>query len=442
MDIFMNLNHFIKALFHVDQLSIIMMSLIGFVGAVVFSFSTTYLQGSRHCIRFLTTLLFLLISVCIMVCADHIILFGASWFISNLFLIRLMAHKSKWQAAQQSALLAGKKLGLGSVNLFVSLFLLYRLTGSTSINAIIHNPLDTQFTFIPLLALSIAAFIQSALFPFSRWIISSLNSPTPTSAMMHAGLVNGGGFLLVRFAPLLIKNPFIMNFLFGLGILSVLIGTSFKLIQNSIKPMLACSTVAQMGFMIAQCGLGLFPAAVAHLCWHGLFKAYLFLSSGSVLRQKKVPLSWPPTLGTFIKALCFGLIGTIWFAWTTEYKIFPLSATLVLLVEVFIGITQFILPQINNLFFSFVASSCIGFLYGMSVFTIEYLLKPLYINQPIPFNFLHAISIFLLSGSWIGYLFKVFWIKSNWFKKWYMTILNASQPHPKTVTFHRNYYDH
>jgi NAD(P)H-quinone oxidoreductase subunit 5 len=55
-------------------------------------------------------------------------------------------------------------------------------------------------------------------------------------------------------------------------------------VQSNVEKMLACSTMAQMGFMIVQCGLGLFPAAIAHLCWHGLFKGFLFLQSGSFVK--------------------------------------------------------------------------------------------------------------------------------------------------------------
>jgi NAD(P)H-quinone oxidoreductase subunit 5 len=429
-------------LFHIDQLSYIMMGLIGFVGAVVFSFSLNYLQGSKNYFRFLITLGLLLLSVCTMVCADNSILFSSTWFIANLFLIKLMAHKRRWQAARQSSLLAAKKLGLGFMNLAVSLFLLYRLTGSTSIHTVIYSDIHPQLLVIPLLALSLAAVIQSALFPFHKWIISSLNSPTPTSAMMHAGLVNGGGFLLVRFAPLLLKNPFIMHFLFGLGIVSVLVGTSLKLVQNSIKPMLASSTISQMGFMVAQCGLGLFPAAVAHLCWHGLFKAYLFLDSGSILRQKKVSLEWPPNLSSFILALLCGTVGTFCFAWSAGYQLFPLNGTVVVLTVAFIGITQFALPFINNIIGALLASSFVGFLYGVSVFAIEIILEPLQINQPVQFNFLHLAGIILLSASWIFFLFKPLWQKSSWFKPWYIRLVNAAQPDPKTVTFHRSYYDH
>jgi len=128
---------------------------------------------------------------------------------------------------------------------------------------------------------------QSAIWPFHTWLISSLNSPTPVSAIMHAGLINGGGFLLTRFAGLFVQSTGMLQVIFFLGLLTALIGTLWKLMQHDIKRMLACSTMGQMGFMIAQCGLGLFPAAIAHLCWHGLFKAYLFLSSGSAAHEKE-----------------------------------------------------------------------------------------------------------------------------------------------------------
>jgi NAD(P)H-quinone oxidoreductase subunit 5 len=55
--------------------------------------------------------------------------------------------------------------------------------------------------------------------------------------------------------------------------------------QTSVKRSLAFSTIAQMGFMMLQCGLGGFSAALLHIVAHSLYKAHAFLSSGSVLEQ-------------------------------------------------------------------------------------------------------------------------------------------------------------
>lgn len=260
----------LEQLFHVDNLSLIMMGLVGFVTLCVASFSSRYLNGDKKQTSFYINLITLALTIFLMVNADHIGLFLVSWAGSNFFLTRLMLHKSGWEAARQSSILALKNFGLGFVFLGTAFLLLYRATGMVSIRSIVSAPIETSMAIISSLLLLLAAMTQSALWPFHRWLTSSLNSPTPVSSIMHAGLVNGGGFLLVRFAPLISKEPIVLGLIFVAGIATALIGTLWKLMQSDIKRMLACSTMSQMGFMVVQCGLGLFPAAIAHLCWHGL----------------------------------------------------------------------------------------------------------------------------------------------------------------------------
>src|SRR5690606_9533147 len=107
---------------------------------------------------------------------------------------------------------------------------------------------------------------------------------TPASALMHAGFVNGSGILLALLAYIIVESK-TMDILFVVGGLTAILAQFAKLIQVNVKQRLACSTIAQMGFMIMQCGLGFFNAAIAHLILHGFYKAYLFLSSGEEVKQ-------------------------------------------------------------------------------------------------------------------------------------------------------------
>jgi NAD(P)H-quinone oxidoreductase subunit 5 len=50
-----------------------------------------------------------------------------------------------------------------------------------------------------------------------------------------------------------------------------------------------------MGFMLLQCGLGAFGAALLHIVAHSLYKAHAFLSSGSVIDLLRA--SWSPSPG-------------------------------------------------------------------------------------------------------------------------------------------------
>ena len=112
-----------------------------------------------------------------------------------------------------------------------------------------------------------------------------METPTPVSALLHAGIINAGGFLLIRFADLLLTTPGALAALVLIGGFTALFGGLVMLTQSAIKTSLAWSTVAQMGFMVLQCGLALFPLALLHIVAHSLYKAHAFLSSGWAVEQ-------------------------------------------------------------------------------------------------------------------------------------------------------------
>ncbi|MGR3197672.1 MAG: ABC transporter substrate-binding protein, partial [Paracoccus sp. (in: a-proteobacteria)] len=112
-----------------------------------------------------------------------------------------------------------------------------------------------------------------------------MEAPTPVSALLHAGVVNAGGFLLIRFADVLVAVPGVLAVLALIGGFSALIGAAVALTQPAVKTALAWSTSAQMGFMVLQCGLALFPLALLHIVAHSLYKAHAFLASGDAVRE-------------------------------------------------------------------------------------------------------------------------------------------------------------
>ena len=439
-----------QTLFHLDTLATIMVALVGTVGAVVMSFASRYMQGDRMCGRFMISIRALIVTLIVMVAADNIVLFAAAWGISKALLVQLMVHKPEWRAARASGGLAARMFTAGFVFLAGGLFLLSRAAGSLSIQEILNSAsANDPWATLGLLMLLLAAMTQSAIFPFHRWLISSLNSPTPVSAIMHAGLVNGGGFLLARFAPLLPAQPELLTVIFIIGIITAIIGTLWKLMQHDIKRMLACSTMSQMGFMLVQCGLGLFPAAIAHLCWHGLFKAYLFLSASSAAQEKRLPALPAPGALTFVLALICGAAGSYTFAWASHKIWFAADSTAVLVAVTFIAAVQLSLAvmqqsPVKNFILAALIPSFAGALYGASVGEFEDLLAPLNILAPQPLNAFHIAAIALLALGWLAMTFGRAWWQiaapPRWLSKLYVRALNGSQPHAATITAHRNHY--
>ena len=428
------------------------MVLVGFVGLSIASFSFRFLKGDRKRRSFYFYLLCLCSSASLMVCADYIFLFFILWSLANFFLTRLILHKSQWEAARQSHILAAKNYFLGSIFLGLGLLILYLATHQTSFREIFISSIDARLSLLSLFFIVLTAMTQSAIWPFHRWLMSSLNSPTPVSAIMHAGIVNGGGFLLVRFAPMLRKQPEMLNLIFVMGFSTAIVGSLWKLMQSDIKRMLAASTIGQMGFMLAQCGLGLFDAAVAHLTLHGLYKAYLFLASGSVAQEKRHARLYP-SFGNFLCALHSGIWGALVFSSVSGISFEVLNTHLFLLILAFMLSTQFALAILSSNYWpgnfvlkfalSLFASSFLAAFHSLSIRTIEHVLSPMQLSFPQEIGLLHIFALCLLVLLWLGWIFFP-QLKStsypSWLLRFYVSMLNSSQPHPLTVTAYRNNY--
>jgi len=266
----------------VDGLTAVMWAAVTFFSGIVHSYSRRYLAGSRAMSRFFARTFAFTVAVMVLVAADGFLLFTAAWVAMGLVMAGLIGHVEGWPQAQAAAGLARRYFLAGGAVLGVALGALWWTAGATAVSdlpaAVAAAP--PAVVVVAAAALLLAAMIQSALLPFHTWLLSSMTAPTPASALMHAGFVNAGGILLVRFAPVVTADARIPLAAVVVGAASAIGGKLLKTVQTDIKGKLGCSTVGQMGFMIVQAGLGFFGAAVAHLILHGFYKAYQFLGSG------------------------------------------------------------------------------------------------------------------------------------------------------------------
>lgn len=139
-----------------------------------------------------------------------------------------------------------------------------------------------NFTFTILcLLLFTGVIVKSAQFPFHTWLQEAMKAPTPVSALIHsATMVAAGVFLTIRLLPLLTLSKEILIFIVILGMFTALFCSLCAICQNNVKSVLAYSTSANLGLMIAAVGFGNIDLAVIYLIVHGFIKAALFLSYG------------------------------------------------------------------------------------------------------------------------------------------------------------------
>lgn len=288
-------SHGVGASLYLDSLSATMFVLVAFIGVTIIHYSRNYLDGDQNQERFLKLLSATIASVMVLIISGNLALLIGAWIATSLLLNKLLL----FYPDRPAALLAARKKFVASriseLCLIAAAALLYAQFQTLDIRAILNqvNTLETGITTMIALLLAGAAVFSAAQFPFHGWILEVMETPTPVSALLHAGIVNAGGFLIIRFSDLIIAAPAAMLVLLLIGGATALFGSLVMLTQTSVKVSLAYSTIAQMGFMLMQCGLGAFAGAFLHIIAHSLYKAHAFLSSGSVIDLLRA--SWSPS---------------------------------------------------------------------------------------------------------------------------------------------------
>lgn len=271
-----------------DAVSATMFLLVAFVGWIVVRYACTYLDGEARQGTFMGWLCAALAAVLLLVQAGNLVQLVAAWIATSFALHRLLLFYPERVAALRAARKKQLFSTIGAAALITAAVLIWMSFGTTDIAAInaLARTSDASWVVITATAmLALAAVLKSAQFPTHGWLTEVMEAPTPVSALLHAGVINGGGFLLIRFADVMLLAPGVLAVLAMLGGFTALFGALVMLTQPAVKTSLAWSTVAQMGFMILQCGLALFPLALLHIVAHSLYKAHAFLASGGAVEQ-------------------------------------------------------------------------------------------------------------------------------------------------------------
>lgn len=305
-----------------DAVTAVMFLLVAFVGAIVVQYSRNYLDGDPRQGLFMGRMCFTLAAVVALMLAGNLPLFVAAWIVTSLTLHRLLAF---YHDRHKAVLAARKKFifaRLGDLCLIGAAVLLIGAFDTVDIGEIIAAAAgaDTVAGSVHGAAWLLvgAALLKSAQFPFQGWLPEVMETPTPVSALLHAGIINAGGFLIIRFADVMVHTGSALGFLAVVGGFTALFGAVVMLTQNSVKVALAWSTVSQMGFLLLQCGLGLFPLAILHIVAHSAYKAHAFLASGSVVelaRAAWLPDKAAPRTGTVLLALAMALVLYVGIGW-------------------------------------------------------------------------------------------------------------------------------
>ncbi len=298
-----------------DALGAVMLLLVSFIGWVIVAYSQPYLAGARGQPRYVRSLMLTLAAVTVLVTTNNLAVLALAWVATSLALHGLLTFFS----ARPQALIAAHKKFIASrvadLCLLGGVALIGHVLGTLEIDQAIASahalatlpaPLPTPLRLAALL-LAVGALLKCAQLPAHGWLIQVMEAPTPVSALLHAGVVNLGGFLLLRVGGLVADVPLAQALLVVVGSVTAVVAALVMMTRISIKVALAWSTCAQMGFMLMQCGLGLHDLALLHLVAHSLYKAHAFLAAGGAVEQNCLQQMMPPQSRPPLGAAGWGL---------------------------------------------------------------------------------------------------------------------------------------
>ena len=281
---------------YIDWLSTLMALLVSAVSLVVHVFSVRYMQDDPAYVRFFMLLDGIVAVILLMVLAGDLLTLLLAWHLVGVFLYFLLNHEIRRPAGTRYAFWTLFTHRVGDLPLLAAAALIYDAFGTLALPeifaALAARPDAATLLGLPLaetlgLLILLSAFAKSAQFPLHTWLPYTMDGPTPVSALMHAGIVNSGGFLINRFAPVFVHTDGVLLLAFAVGLITTIMGSLMMLMQSDIKKALGYSTMGQMGYMVMECGLGAFSLAIYHLIAHGVFKATLFLGSGAIIANAR-----------------------------------------------------------------------------------------------------------------------------------------------------------
>jgi len=274
--------------FHIDQLTLIMLSIITGVGSLIHLYSQGYMHDDENQNTFFAYLNLFVFFMLLLVLGSNMLVTFIGWEgvgLCSYLLIGFWYKDHENNDAARKAFIINRIGDLGFLIAIFTCLIQFNTLEYSKINELagggmITTGLATMIT----LCLFFGATGKSAQIPLYTWLPDAMAGPTPVSALIHAAtMVTAGIYLVVRLSSLFVLAPISLNLIFAVGVATALIAAIIGLRQNDIKKVLAYSTVSQLGFMFAAVGAGAFSSAIFHLGTHAFFKALLFLGAGSVI---------------------------------------------------------------------------------------------------------------------------------------------------------------
>ncbi|MEG1929693.1 MAG: proton-conducting transporter membrane subunit [Anaerovorax sp.] len=276
---------------YVDRLSIVMVLIIGIIGSIITVYALGYMKDFQHHHEgpdrrpWFFFLMFIFLSAMFgIVLSNNLVWLYFFWEITTLCSFFLIGYTKTTEAINNSfrALIMNLLGGLAFVIAIVVLGIFYQ---TLELSQVLMMGLYNIDLTLPVALLAFAGITKAAQFPFSSWLLGAMVAPTPTSALLHSStMVKAGVFLIIKLAPVLGWSSLAGIMVMFVGGITFLMASFAAISQSNAKKVLAYSTVANLGLIVACGGIGTYAAVWAGILliiFHAVTKSLLFLCVGT-----------------------------------------------------------------------------------------------------------------------------------------------------------------
>ena len=274
-----------------DRLSAFFVLLVGLIGIGIVQYARHYL-GPRASGGWWALLLGFMGSMLGIVLCDSVLLLFVFWELTTIFSSLLIGWSFDEGKARHGAIQAFLVTSGGALFMLAGLVLMAGLAGSFELSAwsaraerLAADPRHA----LPLVLILVGAFTKSAQFPFHFWLPGAMAAETPVSAYLHsATMVKAGIYLALRLFPLFAASPLWAPLLAGVGMATFVIAGWSALRSHDLKEVLAYSTSAYLGLLIASLGYaagGELEGELLNITNHAVYKSSLFLLVGWIEKR-------------------------------------------------------------------------------------------------------------------------------------------------------------
>ncbi len=399
-------------------------------------------MGDSHKLHFYILLILTFISLALAYSIDNQFIFIGALIVSNLAQALLLLHKWSWAEARRSFWLNIKNSFVSIVILVLALNFFSASTGKFSINGINLLAAGGPAALLGTSLVLLASLMLLGVWPFHAWRVSSLNSSTPASAILHTGFASGGILILSRFLPLISAYPSLLFIIFLLGVVSCMISIFGSMVQHDIKGVLSRVSSAHMAIALALIGLGLASYGIAYFLLHSFYISYQFLATGAAAKSKLPRAKGPPVVKFIFNSLvalacCYCASAVL------KITLSLGNPELFLLLILFIFVFSLVNETKLNLNEGLLAIALALILTLSLSFSLKFLagfLSALHLDQAQKLTIWHQSILSLMVIVWALNLYISKIKNTSFYSAIYLYLVNSSLPKLKTITANRNNY--